>query len=444
MIDQNVLQQAFTLIDNYVLCDNCLGRQFGALGTGLTNAKRGKALKTVMTLSIDQSWRNNNYNVDSVLINLSKSDFEPALGIHKKFATKKGVEFSIESSTCELCNGLFSEVRLSELAAACINQAQPFEYLTFLVGSIFPGETLEKEDELRARWNLSYGESIKSEFNRELGKVVASLLRDDATVDFLAPDIVFVVDIKTSEISLSINPLFVSGKYRKLQGGISQSVWHCKACRGAGCEKCDGTGKKYLHSVEEFIVHPMIQIVEADDARFHGSGREDVDARMLGTGRPFVVELKNPKKRYPDLKVLETAINEQAKGYVEVELEDFVKRNKVRELKTLSSRMSKKYELTVEFEQPTILSQEKIEEINTFFTNKLINQRTPQRVAHRRANLIRTRKVHSLTIQPTDEFHALITIHCEGGLYVKELATGDDGRTDPNLAELIGVNIIPK
>ena len=29
--------------------------------------------------------------------------------------------------------------------------------------------------------------------------------------------------------------------------------------------------------------------------KFHGAGREDVDVRMLGAGRPFVMEVINPK-----------------------------------------------------------------------------------------------------------------------------------------------------
>jgi tRNA pseudouridine synthase 10 len=28
----------------------------------------------------------------------------------------------------------------------------------------------------------------------------------------------------------------------------------------------------------------------------HAAGREDIDVRMLGTGRPFVFEIINPKK----------------------------------------------------------------------------------------------------------------------------------------------------
>jgi tRNA pseudouridine synthase 10 len=38
-----------------------------------------------------------------------------------------------------------------------------------------------------------------------------------------------------------------------------------------------------------------------------------------------------------------------------------------------------------------------------------------------------------------DPRHATVEIHGAGGLYVKELVSGDDGRTEPSLAGLLGV-----
>src|SRR3989442_13830033 len=49
----------------------------------------------------------------------------------------------------------------------------------------------------------------------------------------------------------------------------------------------------------------------------HGMGREDVDARMLGRGRPFIVEIKEPRKRRIDLEAAVGRIN--ASGIVEVD-----------------------------------------------------------------------------------------------------------------------------
>ena len=50
-------------------------------------------------------------------------------------------------------------------------------------------------------------------------------------------------------------------------------------------------------SVEELIAKIALKYTKSDDESFHGCGREDIDALMLGRGRPFVLELKNPKKR---------------------------------------------------------------------------------------------------------------------------------------------------
>jgi tRNA pseudouridine synthase 10 len=36
-----------------------------------------------------------------------------------------------------------------------------------------------------------------------------------------------------------------------------------------------------------------------------------------------------------------------------------------------------------------------------------------------------------------------VKILCEGGLYVKELMSGDSGRTSPSLAEILGVEVVP-
>jgi tRNA pseudouridine synthase 10 len=39
-----------------------------------------------------------------------------------------------------------------------------------------------------------------------------------------------------------------------------------------------------------------------------------------------------------------------------------------------------------------------------------------------------------------DERHATVELHGEGGLYVKELVSSDEGRTEPSLAGLLGVD----
>ena len=74
----------------------------------------------------------------------------------------------------------------------------------------------------------------------------------------------------------------------------------------------------YRESVDELIKPAVMEAALAEDTTFHGAGREDIDARMLGTGRPFIVEAVRPKRRTIDLARLRQEINRQAAGKVEV------------------------------------------------------------------------------------------------------------------------------
>ena len=69
-----------------------------------------------------------------------------------------------------------------------------------------------------------------------------------------------------------------------------------------------------------------------------------------------------------------------------------------------------------------------------------IEQETPQRVSHRRAAKTRVRSVYEASGELNGERHATVEIHGEGGLYVKELVSSDDGRTEPSLAGLLDVD----
>ena len=69
-------------------------------------------------------------------------------------------------------------------------------------------------------------------------------------------------------------------------------------------------------------------------------------------------------------------------------------------------------------------------------------QRTPERVAHRRADLVRRRRVietNNPSVETLDDGNIAVefTLRCESGTYVKETVHGDDGRTQPSMASLI-------
>ncbi|NIP37210.1 MAG: tRNA pseudouridine(54/55) synthase Pus10, partial [Thermoplasmata archaeon] len=71
-------------------------------------------------------------------------------------------------------------------------------------------------------------------------------------------------------------------------------------------------------SVEQLVAAPFMEMLQGEDHAFHGAGREDIDARMLGEGRPFVLEIRSPRRRHWDPEQAEGLVNEQAAGKVEV------------------------------------------------------------------------------------------------------------------------------
>jgi tRNA pseudouridine synthase 10 len=234
-------------------------------------------------------------------------------------------------------------------------------------------------------------------------------------------------------VEVQINSIFFYGRYQKFERGIPQTHWDCRACRGKGCEKCNFTGRQYLDSVEELIGRPAIEMFDAENAIFHGAGREDIDARMVGTGRPFILELISPKKRSVDLAELEAAINKTAEGRVSVAIKRWSVREEVETL--ISNKAHKKYRILVEVEG--IVSAEEFANATKTLQGVTINQRTPERVAHRRADKIRERKVLDIECVGMEDNKFVVEVLGEAGLYIKELVSGDSGRTTPSLAEIL-------
>ena len=166
-----------------------------------------------------------------------------------------------------------------------------------------------------------------------------------------------------------------------------------------------------------------------------GAAREDIDALMLGTGRPFVLEIKNPKIRNIDLTLLEKETNQTTKDKIEITSLRFSTRDEIARIKAAEFR--KTYRVTIEATQP--LNKEKLIKVAQTLQGKLIKQLTPTRVAHRRANKIRERTIYNCTIESVEGIIARLTLETESGTYVKEFVSGDDNKTQPNLSELIGI-----
>lgn len=375
------------------ICKNCLGRKLSKTIEGSNNIERADKVCDELNINLD--------NVD-----------------------------------CSICDNLFDKLDddLYKKIEDKINQLG-IEFETFLVGSKIDKDIQKRDEELSEKFNLTV-ETIKKEVNRLIGLGIWE--RFDKEAEFESQDIVFSIDLLNDPIvRIQINPLYIEGKYNKLKRGIPQTKWPCTKCKGRGCEVCNFTGKQYPKSVEELISEHFLKLTKGREAKFHGAGREDIDVLMLGSGRPFVLEIKEPKIRKLDLAKLEDEINKINEGKTSYHNLHVCERRRKAEIKQSSPDTYKVYNALVKCDRP--FDKDKLEELTEL---NEIHQQTPLRVLRRRADKVRVKHVLDLSYEIVDDRTFNMRIKTEGGLYIKELISGDEGRSHPNVGEILGVEAI--
>ena len=153
--------------------------------------------------------------------------------------------------------------------------------------------------------------------------------------------------------------------------------------------------KKTDSSVQELICGELCQLTRCSDHTFLASGREDVDVRMLGSGRPFAVELSNPKSvslSQEDIHKVHELIN-RSTDLIAVQLLTKVSKEEIALLKEGEAEKKKQYYALVWSERDVKAGEmECLEGIKDL----VISQKTPIHVLHRRSLVTRERRVHSM------------------------------------------------
>lgn len=404
-MDKEILAKASSLIEltNGNICNHCLGRKFSDVVEGNGNVERGEKIRKALELP----------------------------------------EYD-EDTKCDICSDIFKEIdsSLLDLVYEKIDFLE-VEFDTFVVGCKLPKEMVEKDAEISEKLGLDV-EILKREVNREMGKLLEKNLSQE--VDFDKEDVTIMADFRKFlrddvenpiKVRIQINPIFIEGRYNKLVRNIPQTKWPCRKCKGRGCEACNFTGKQYPESVEELLSQTALKYSKGYEAKFHGAGREDIDVRMLGDGRPFVLEIKEPRIRKLDLEKIEREANEAALGKTAYHNLKYTERRRKAEIKTSSPDTYKVYRALVECEDE--IREEDLDKLQSLHT---IQQRTPIRVSHRRADKIREKEVKELSCKYINPHSFEMIIKTEGGLYIKELISSDEGRSKPSVSEVLGTQAI--
>lgn len=173
--------------------------------------------------------------------------------------------------------------------------------------------------------------------------------------------------------------------------------------------------------------------------RLSSSGREDVDVRMLGKGRPFILEIITPHRARvsdDDLKSVERAINDSDLG-VEVEQLQYEDKNCTVRMARESEAKRKVYRCVVWSSRALSPTDPMLIELRGR-TDIALRQKTPMRVLHRRALIERPRFIHRIGLELLNPHWLVVDLETSSGTYVKEFVHGDMGRTQPHLGGLLG------
>ena len=385
MVPEDVLDRARNLLQRYRVCDHCLGRAFLEVD-GRDNRERGEKIRE-------------------------------ALGLGETPPEK-----------CYFCRGLFSKI--GEYAEKAEKGLRGYVFRTFRVGTHVPKDLIAREELMWEVVGVKNTETIKKHVNREVGKRIKRATGKE--YDAESPDVEVLVDVEKDDVRVRSNPIYLYGRYRKY-AEMPQSKWPCRYCGGRGCGKCEYTGRQWRESVEYYLSDVLLGVTGGRDTKLHAAGREDIDARMLGTGRPFVIEIVEPRIRYGSWEWVRKEINAYGEGKVEVLCLLPSDRKEVQELK--SAEYKKTYRAVVECGRE--ITGAELERLGSL-KGAVVYQRTPERIRHRRGDALRKRKVLEIRWEPLGGRRFVLYITADPGLYIKEFVSGDNGRTKPSVTEVLG------
>jgi tRNA pseudouridine synthase 10 len=224
-----LIKKAVEILKNKYVCDHCIGRQYSSLLTGTTNKERGRIIRNFLAMKIDAGEK----------ITINNSNLYGIKFRNEKIKPKKPTK-------CSICGDIFKEIK--KKVKPILKELKKYEFETFLVGSKPPDNILNKEQELWDKVGIEWTESIRTEINREIGKVIEK--QTGKKLNRRKPDITILYDFKTDSIKLDVRSIFVYGKYQKLVRNMPQCRWKTRI---------------YKSSVQSVVAKRVVKHTNAED-----------------------------------------------------------------------------------------------------------------------------------------------------------------------------------
>ena len=238
--------------------------------------------------------------------------------------------------------------------------------------------------------------------------------------------------------------VYLLGRYCKFARDVPQSQWSLSAEEDSSCRR----GRA---SVEEIVCEAATSVLRAHTARFHACGREDIDVRMLGDGRAFVLEVSEPSERFQPQHLfdLQTYINSfnglNDCGDIQVMKLQLTTASTWSSMQAVAEEKRKGYRAvvwcskSVDESRRSLLRESCLQNVDDSNIRCLeIQQRTPLRVLHRRSLLARKRFIYDIRISQVNSSFFILDLVTSAGTYVKEFVHGKLGRTEPSVSSIVG------
>ena len=349
-------------------------------------------------------------------MNLSVSE----MSLCKYCSAREGIR-TRTGRDCSLCNGLFE--RIEDISREVVDKLDDYQFDSFLIGIAMPPKVLDNEDELRARLRIKGKESIKSHFNSILTRKIVSLTRKN--VDYSKPDVTVLLSLPNTSISISSRSIWLSARYKKLKRGISQRFSNCPVCNGLGCAECAYKGKSGKN-VESLVSSLFSQKFKAESCNFVWLGSEDENSLVNGSGRPFFVEVIQPRQRFAS-----SAISKQAKSTLDSEGLELVRIKRLEKKFSDVPMFDINCKVYLKSDGDEHISELHTDQIEKNFSDRIVNVRL-----NRRYRVVQ-RVVRTIRATVHEDGTAELIIECEGGIPIKKFVTGQDNTVEPNLSHLI-------